>query len=417
MPPATTPRLSDAFDPRVTAFSTAAFSLGEDLNWLDGQRALRAPVGVILHSTRIVEVLARNALELSHLATRDDGLYETLGVLLDYHHLAAETACLLHRLRELGNIARHVRRKVSFDDAEQGYAILVRGLHWYFCAFREGPSLPCLTVYNQPLDDLLPSGPAALLKMLDESVLNADGFVDALGLRRGDCPLLVSSVFAAVVAERLLASKRFPQAQAVLTAALERCSDDVRLRQLQGVLWSRTGRLDEACALLEGIETTDSAADEETQGILAGAYKRRAQAESQQEWLAAAHAKYERGWQQSRRSNTYLGINAATLAVWLGRSAQGTAIAEQVRALLQERQRQLASGGAGAGRFLNCWDQLTLAEAHLLLQDWGRAREGYRVARERFSNRSGELVVAREQAKKDLEALGRGDLLEEVFPG
>ena len=61
---------------------------------------------------------------------------------------------------------------------------------------------------------------------------------------------------------------------------------------------SRTGRVEEACRLLEAIEPTDSEAAEETLGILAGAYKRRADAEpaKRDEWLKASYEKYERGW-------------------------------------------------------------------------------------------------------------------------
>jgi hypothetical protein len=57
-----TPRLLDALAPRVTAFQTSSISLAEDLDWLDRLRALRAPVGVIMHGSRILEVLAREAL-------------------------------------------------------------------------------------------------------------------------------------------------------------------------------------------------------------------------------------------------------------------------------------------------------------------------------------------------------------------
>ena len=49
-------------------------------------------------------------------------------------------------------------------------------------------------------------------------------------------------------------------------------------------------------ASLEAIEATDSAADEETQGILAGAYKRLADADParRDEWLQVCQAKYGR---------------------------------------------------------------------------------------------------------------------------
>jgi tetratricopeptide (TPR) repeat protein len=419
MPTDPTPRLIDAFDTRVTTFTTASFSLAEDLDWLDRLRVLRAPVATILHGARILEVLAREALATSQLTAPNDGLNDALRLLLGYHLLSKETFALLDRLRDLGNKARHATRKVNFDDAEQGYAIVLRGMHWYFCEFPDGPGLKCLSVHNQPLDVLLPANVALLLTMLESRDLDKRGFLDTLGLHRPHCPLLLSPVLAAVLVERLLDGGRTDEAQTVLNAARERFADDIRLRQLQGLLWSRAGRLEDACAWLEAIETTDSAADEETQGILAGAYKRRAAAEPERrdEWLQACHAKYQRGWQQSRGANTYLGINAAALALWLGQPRESTTIATSVRDLLESRRRGLARGTGSTPRFLNCWDQLTLAEAHLLLKDWDTAREYYREAVERFPKQTKALEVARDQANEHLRWLGRSDLIGSMFPG
>ena len=81
----------------------------------------------------------------------------------------AGTYRLLDRLRDLGNKARHVLQKVSIADADQGYAIVLRGLNWFFCEFPDGPKLKCLTVYNQPLDSLLPLNVASLLASTDKN--------------------------------------------------------------------------------------------------------------------------------------------------------------------------------------------------------------------------------------------------------
>jgi tetratricopeptide (TPR) repeat protein len=411
-------QLISALAPQVAAFRTEAFTLAEDLEWLGQLRALRAPVGVVFHSTRTLEVLAREALARSGLVgPRTHGMdvprmNDVLKQLMDYGRLHRDTYRLLDRLRDLGNKARHVVRKVSLADADQGYAIVLRGLQWYFCEFPEGPRLKALTVHNQPLTDLLPHDVVALLAMLESAGLDAHGFLATLGLERQHCPVLVSPVLASVLIEKLLDAGR-AEAQVVLSAALERFPDDIRLRQLQGLLWSRAGKLEEACAWLEATDTTDTAADEETQGILAGAYKRRADAEParRDEWLKAAHARYERGWRQSRETNTYLGINAAALGLWLRLSGLGTAIARKVRGLLDARRRGLA----GKAQSLNLWDQLTIAEAHLLLEEFDAARKEYSEAGVRFPAQGKALEVARGQAKKDLEALGRGDMVAVVL--
>jgi tetratricopeptide (TPR) repeat protein len=425
MPTATTSHLIKAFDAQVTAFHTEAFTLSEDLEWLDRLRELRATVAVTLHGARILEVLAREALVRTGLGgSRKHGIdapriNDILRQLMEYDRLSLETYRLLDRLRDLGNKARHVLRKVSVADAEQGYAIVLRGLQWFFCEFSDGPKLKCLTVHNQPLDSLLPLEVATLLSLLESADLDRRGFLATLGLERRHCPLLVSPVLAAVLIERLLDGNRADEAQFVLTAALNRFPDDIRLRQLQGLLWSRAGRLEDACHWLEAIEATDSAADEETQGILAGAYKRRADAEParREEWLKTAHGKYERGWRQSRETNTYLGINAAALAVWLRLSGKTSAIARGIRDLLEARRQRLIQADGTTPRFLNCWDQLTLAEAHLLLQDWDSAQQCYREAVDRFPKQSKALDVARVQANKNLVALGRSDLVDKLFPG
>lgn len=425
MSDSSTSQLLKAFAPPVVAFHVGAFTLAEDLEWLDRHRNLRAAVAVILHGTRILEALAREALALAGLPVpRRHGIEaprinDVLRQLMHYDRLSSETYRLLDRLRDLGNKARHVLRKVSVADAEQGYAIVLRGLHWFFCEFPDGPKLKCLTVHNQPLDSLLPFDVADLLNMLESRELGPHGFLDTLGLERRRCPLLVSPLFAAVLVEKLLDGNRGDEAQAVLSAVLDRFPDDIRLRQLQGLLWSRAGRLEEACGWLEAVEATDSAADEETQGILAGVYKRRADAEParREEWLRASHAKYERGWRQSQETNTYLGINAAAMALWLRLPGKSAPIAHTIRELLETRRQSLAQAGDRTPRFLNCWDQLTLAEAHLLLLEWDAARQCYREAVERFPNQTKALDVARDQANKDLEALDRPDLTGTTYPG
>jgi len=415
-----TPRLRDAFHQEVKTFHTSAFSLADDLDWLGQHRIRRAPVAAILHSARILEVLVRHALAVFQLPKADHilTLQNTLLELTGNDHLSKEAHVLLTQLRVLGNEKRHVVRIVSFEDAEQGYAILLRGLQWHFCEFPRGPRLTGMCAYHQSLGALLPPGLATLVKMLDSADLNARGFLELLRLEKPDCPVLASPVLVAVVAERLLDGLAGEQAQVVLAAARGRFPDNVRLRQLQGLLWSRAGRLVEACDWLEAIETTDSAAAEETQGILAGAYKKRAKTEPRRsrEWLAKSHTGYERAWRRSQRLNTHLDINAAATALWLGLPGQAEPIAESIRTLLEDRRRRLEQTDAEPARKLHCWGQLTLAEAHLLLQRWDDARKCYREAVERFPHLTGDLQVAREQANRDLVELGRSDLIGDIIP-
>ena len=411
-----TPPLSHAFAAPVRAFSTPVFVLAEDLDWLGCMRACQAPVAAVLHAARITEALARSALvEASLWAPQNGveapGLNDALRRLVGYGSVSAETYRLLDRLRDLGNKARHVLRRLREADAEVGYAIALRAVHWYFCEFPDGPTLKTLTVPGQSLDDLLPVETRTLLDMLRDEVISGPGFVTTLRLDAKNCPLLASPVLAAVLAEKLLDRDRAEEAQAVLTAALGRFPDDVRLRQLQGLHWSRMGRLAEACEWLESIGPADAAADEETQGILAGAFKRRADADPtrRDEWRRRSQQVYEQGWRRSGDANGYLGINAAATALWLKQPGHER-IATGVRALMQERKRSLSP------RPLHFWDAVTLAEANLLLRRWDEAREGYAAAWSNHPHEKQSQGVARTQAEKDLAALGRPDLLGTILP-
>ncbi len=307
--------------------------------------------------------------------------------------------------------------RVQSADAEQGYAIAVRGLHWYFCEFEGGPRLGSLVLPNMSHYDLLPSELAKLLNLVEDASLTEKHMLVFLHLERKDCPVLVSPLFASVIAERFINGDGEKEAQTLLDAALDRFPQDVRLRQLQGLLWSRMGQLEKACDWLEKIESPDAALDEEIQGILAGAYKRRAKAEPdhRQHWLQQSFNKYHLGWRQSGQQNTYLGINAAAMALWLARSDQTRIIATDVRDLLDARREALKRAKLQGNQSLNLWDQLTLAEAHLLLEEWQKAERGYEEARQRFPGHVKAHEVARGQAESNLEAMGKSDLKNLVF--
>src|SRR5262249_33980333 len=154
VPPSTSSLLT-AFDRRVVAFRTRTFALAEDLQWLDRMREVRDPVAVILHSARILEVLAFQALHDARLPSRGGG-GEALRRLADHERLPRQSYLLLDRLRDLGNKARHVLSKLSVADAEQGFALALHVVNWYFCRFPEGPKLPILCDFTSPMEGLLP---------------------------------------------------------------------------------------------------------------------------------------------------------------------------------------------------------------------------------------------------------------------
>ena len=169
---------------------------------------------------------------------------------------------------------------------------------------------------------------------------------------------------------------------------------DVRLRQLMGLYHSRTENFEDALKFLEPLyeKLTD---DDETAGILGGIYKRLWKHEgTKTDWLAKSYRAYRRGWERSKCTNAYPGINAATTALWLGRSGESKEIAEKVRDLLRRRANAIH---AKAGLIFDYWDQVSLAEAELLAGNLAEARALYRDAFARHALQRGDVKVSRNQ--------------------
>ncbi len=291
-------------------------------------------------------------------------------------------------------------------DAEMAYVTVIHWLAWYFCKYKDGPSLRGLLIYNQPLDSLLPADLTHLLQQLDSKALDDPGFVASLDLKSRDCPLLASPVLLALLIESLLDRDGHQKAvERLLAVARGHFGADVRLRQLEGLYHSKNGRLDQARQLLEAIRPTATAADEETLGILAGVYKRYwKNSPDGLDWLKRSRDTYRAGWDQSGQTNTYLGLNAATLSLWLDLPAEARDLAERVVELVEGRRQNLARLG---GR-LNYWDQATLAEGHLLQGRFDEARAAYEDAFDRFKKQASNIRGTRDQARRILERLGEG---------
>ena len=134
----------------------------------------------------------------------------------------------------------------------------------------------------------------------------------------------------------------------------------------------------------------------------AGAYKRRWQADrGRVKWLRRAHDLYRTGW-KADRENAYLGINAATTALWLDDRAVAASVATAVRDRVGAR----AAAAAGRGFTPGFWDQVTLAEAHLVLGQRPAAAAAYRAAFRPRETASEAVKVSRDQAAEVLRAAG-----------
>ena len=402
------PALVSVLAPGVVAYRIAdsGFSLAADLDRLDRARAGGADEAVVLYCTRIVEAMARRV-----IGGTNPELAWLLQQLVKYKHLPTTLKRLLDVLRNLGNDARHALQPVSAADADFAFVALLRWLQWVFCEAAFGPRLPAFTLPNQPADALLP---VEFARLVDDSAATGNAVLAALsGGNPADGATLFTPALLGAAAEALLARSRTEDARTVIDHGLRRFQRDRRLRQLLGLYWSRRGQnegnvehLHRARRELEPLlpRSGGGATDEETFGILGGVYKRLSDLvpDEREKWLRQARDTYRAGWDQSGRTNDYLGINAATAALWLG-SGEVAEVAQTIRDVLAEVADRLRT--TSGDHPLTYWDQVTWAEAELLLGEWARAGELYRTAFERHPTRAADIAVAVGQARRVLEQL------------
>jgi hypothetical protein len=282
--------------------------------------------------------------------------------------------------------------------------------------------LHLLTLPNRPTESLLPCG---LSRLVEDAATTGEAVLT--GLTSGNTPdkvMLLTPILATAAAEALLSRDRTEQARCVLDVGLRRFPRDRRLRQLLGLYWSRRGwaersaeHLHRARRELEPLLPRNGgmATDEETFGILGGVYKRLSELDPNavNDWLRKSRDTYSAGWEQSNRANDYLGINAATAALWLG-SGEVAEIAGPIRGGFAALESRLRTAN-GVARPLTYWDQVTWAEAELLLGESDRAGELYRDAFERFESRTADIAVSAQQARRILDQLGQSARAKEIL--
>jgi tetratricopeptide (TPR) repeat protein len=391
---------------RIVEFRHHWFCLGDDLDRLNRVSAVGATEAAVLYCTRILEVLTAVALEEARLptvevvATDIDTLFKS-GLLPGTTHYWA------HALRRIGNDARHIRQPVQPEHMHTALVFIERWLHWYFCRMLTPNPLSDLTLDQKPLWSL-DLELHALVAEAERVNFDADAVLAHVGTGAQQAVWLRSSALPAALADQLLAKKRLGEAWQVLEPALRRFRHDLRLRQLEGLYLSRLGQFDHAQELLEslrGWRARDSE-DYETCGILGGIYKRKWDDSKVASWLERSHDTYTRGWKNSRETNTYLGINSATTALWLNRLDRVQPIASKVRKILEQREQALVVLGGPPRWVLGLWDAVTLGEALLLHGDKPEARRRYLEAFQREPEEQGSIGVARDQAIKILQAMG-----------
>jgi class 3 adenylate cyclase len=185
----------------------------------------------------------------------------------------------------------------------------------------------------------------------------------------------------------------------VLAEGLEHWPDDVRLQQLLALALARSGATERANTILSRLRKAGRV-DEETLGLLARTHKdfadRAVTPEERCEHLRRAYEAYAEAYRLG--GGHWPGINAATLALVLGRADQAAEFARAVHDRCAE-----ALAAAGADRY---WLLATLGEAALILGEWSRAEEWYGQASLTAAGRFGDLSSTRRNARLIARCLG-----------
>jgi tetratricopeptide (TPR) repeat protein len=387
----------------VKDFSSRSFNLADDLARLAEVSRLPALEAAIIYGARILEVLAAEALAAVELGAPTSS-FGCLELLQQFNLIPTGTRYWAHGLRRLGNDVRHVHRLMTLEDAHVALALTERVLDWFFCKFApQTEKLASLTIDQKPLflDDrtkLL----SARLQTLEHT--KPAEYADAM-LADQAPDWLQTPLLPAVLAEALIEQKEYPRVRRVLDRALHSFETDLRLRQLMGLYLSRTSQLDAALEWLQPLYDNNPE-DDETIGILAGTFKRCWDANTDEvESLRASHRLYRRGWELSRKRNTYLGINVATTALWLHRTDESRRLGADIRDLLLKRVGKVDRFRQQQDRALNYWDRATLAEAYLLAGQTDEARQEYAQAFAEFPEQSENIEISKKQARKILDVM------------
>ena len=169
---------------------------------------------------------------------------------------------------------------------------------------------------------------------------------------------------------------------------------DARLRQLLALALARSGASAAAVPLLEALRA-EGHADEETIGLLARTYKdlwaQGGTAAERRENLTRAYNYYAEGYQRS--AGIWTGINAATMALLMGRKDEAAEIARAVR------DRCLQDEAADPSKATDYWHLATVAEAWLILRDMPHAEAAYVRAVECGAHRPADTASTRRNAR------------------
>lgn len=195
-------------------------------------------------------------------------------------------------------------------------------------------------------------------------------------------------------ADALIALKAFGPAIEVLEVARRRFSSAIRPLQLLGLAYRRQGEFEKAANDYFAKLYAAGHRDPETLGMYAATWWGRYEQTRDKRHGERAQALYAEAFRLVP-SDSYVGVNAASKAVLLGRLEEGRDIAMQVLPLVEKD-----SDGT------DFWKTVTHAEVRLLAGDVKRAAELYDAAVVRHSGELSSIDTARAQVGALAGALG-----------
>lgn len=189
----------------------------------------------------------------------------------------------------------------------------------------------------------------------------------------------------------------------ILTEGLKNQPADVELRQQVALSLARSGATQRSNAILTQLRA-EGHRDEETLAILARTHKdlwTHATAKSERaRQLKLAHKFYYESYKLNR--GYYSGINAATLALLLGKKEDARALAQKVREACLAELKTLP-----ANSDYRYWPLATLGEACLILRRWNEAEDWYEQAAQAGKRHFADLSSTRRNARLLLNYLRR----------
>jgi len=353
----------------LSQFDSENFCLANDLAQLKKVIDSNAIEAVVFYAGRILEATSNYCVDALGEKSNNN-VFSNIEFINDYNLLDLVTRHWAHGLRRLANQFRHILKPTEINDGIIAVILLDSWLNWLINKSQLVKNKPDhFTLYSNEKSEI-----NTQLKLINSWLKNT-GFHTFSNTE--ESALLKQPIFAAVICEELINRQEFVRASEHLKVSQTCHPKDLRLLQLQGLLLSRSNQLIKAEQILRPL-LKKFPNDDETIGILAGIYKKMWQ-QGDKSKLPVWGKLYEKGWLQSKERNTYLGINAAAYALWVGNIDDSIEIATNIVHQYRHRQKVLTDILNFPTNKMDYWDHATFAEALLLSNEIDQAQVYYQA--------------------------------------